>query len=89
MWPILRIHYLAEKRSLAETNVSANDCFRKRPGTSGAGHQRTVAVTFELVALSDAERPVFGEQFEGGNFENRPEAEIRADLEIRGHQSDF
>lgn len=53
------------------------------------GHQRTVAVTFELVALSDAERPVFGEQFEGGNFENRPEAEIRADLEIRGHQSDF
>ena len=53
------------------------------------GHQRTAAITFELVALSDAKRPVFGEQFEGGNFENRPEAEIRADLEIRGHQSDF
>ena len=66
-----------------------NGCCRVGWPTRAVGHQRTVAVTFELVALSDAERPVFGEQFEGGNFENRPEAEIRANLVIRGHQSDF
>ena len=42
--------------------------------TAASGHYLPLPVTFELVASCGAERPVFGEQFEGGNFSNRPEA---------------
>lgn len=40
---------------------------------SVSGHYLPLPVTFELVASCGAERPVFGEQFEGGNFSNRPQ----------------